>query len=205
MRPAIDTLLGQSLIRLDPAGRVIGAAGLSSQPNRHQIQLDGHQFWTWRAYDILGIFVTLPTTGQVSSPSPTGGPPLEVSFRDGRPAPSTLALSLPDDDYAACYTNVSNQSCPNSNLFRTAEERRQLQWARSDRVGAHDGRSRQTRRDTMATAGRSPAHVTVRSGQTLGTPIRRDVKAPSRGHRRPRGRRPFRSIEFECGLFDDEQ
>jgi len=33
-------------IRRDESGRVIGSAGLSVMPDRHEIELDGRKFWT---------------------------------------------------------------------------------------------------------------------------------------------------------------
>jgi hypothetical protein len=118
---AIADLNGQGWLRLDTHGHVVGSAGLSVHPDRHQIELDGTKFWTWCAYDILGIFAALRATGTAHSTTPDGGPPLQIRFRDGRPEPTTLVLFLPDDDSAACCTSMYDQWCPNSNLFHTAE------------------------------------------------------------------------------------
>lgn len=120
VRTAIHNLSQQGRVRLDADGRVIGSAGLSIHPDRHQIDLDGRRFWTWCAYDILGIFAALRATGHAHSTSPDSGEPLQIRFRDGQPEPAPLVLFLPDDDYAACRTNTYDQWCPNSNLFRTA-------------------------------------------------------------------------------------
>ncbi len=54
-------------IRRDESGCVIGSAGLSVMPDRHEIELDGRKFWTWCAYDILGIFGALRATGRALS------------------------------------------------------------------------------------------------------------------------------------------
>src|SRR5712692_4823150 len=43
----LDELDGAGRIRRDESGRVIGSAGLSVIPDRHQIELDGRRFWTW--------------------------------------------------------------------------------------------------------------------------------------------------------------
>jgi alkylmercury lyase len=98
---------------------------LSIHPDRHQIELDGRRFWTWCAYDILGIFAALRATGP-----PPRTPKLEILFRDGQPEPAPLVLFLPDDDFAACCTSMYDQWCPNSNFFRTAQ-------AASDWATAH--------------------------------------------------------------------
>ena len=121
IRAAVDTLNQQGRVRLDAQGRVVGAAGLSIQPDRHQIDLDGHRFWTWCAFDILGIFAALRASGHARSISPDAGAPLEIRFRDGHPDPAPLVLFLPDDDYGACCSNMYDQWCPTSNLFGTAD------------------------------------------------------------------------------------
>ena len=121
VRTAIGTLRRHGLARLDAVGRVIGAAGLSIQPDRHEIDLGGRRFWTWCAYDILGIFGALRATGQARSTSPDTGEPVEIYFTGGQPEPAPLVLFLPDEDYAACCTSTYDDWCPNSNFFHTAE------------------------------------------------------------------------------------
>ena len=32
---------------------VVGSAGLSVRPDRHEIEVEGREFWTWCAYDSL--------------------------------------------------------------------------------------------------------------------------------------------------------
>ncbi len=51
----VDLLNGAGRIRRNPGGEVVGSGGLSVIPDRHEIVLDGRRFWTWCAYDILGI------------------------------------------------------------------------------------------------------------------------------------------------------
>lgn len=55
----LDDLNRTGRIRRDEAGRVVGSAGLSVVPDRHEIEIEGRRFWTWCAYDILGIFGAL--------------------------------------------------------------------------------------------------------------------------------------------------
>jgi hypothetical protein len=49
VRAAIDALAERGSLRLDDQGNVIGSAGLSIRPDRHEINLDGRRFWTWCA------------------------------------------------------------------------------------------------------------------------------------------------------------
>jgi alkylmercury lyase len=121
VRTAIDSLAKQGWLRLDADSRVIGSAGLSIHPDRHQIDLDGHRFWTWCAYDILGIFAALRASGHAQSTSPDSDEPVQIRFRDGHPEPAPLVLFRPDDDYAACCTSMYDQWCPNSNLLHTTD------------------------------------------------------------------------------------
>lgn len=119
---------GQGRIRLDQLGRVIGSAGLSVEPDRHRIELHGRMFWTWCAYDAVGIFGALRATGTAHSSSPVSSVPLEVVFRAGRPEPTAVVLFRPDQALMDCCSNVYDQWCPNSNFFEDVEMARR--WAR---------------------------------------------------------------------------
>lgn len=116
VRTVVDELAGQGRIRLDAEGRIVGSAGLSVRPDRHKIDLDGRRFWTWCAYDYLGIFAALGASGEARSASPDGQH-YQIRFDAGQPEPAPVVLFLPDDDYAACCTSMYEQWCPNSNMF----------------------------------------------------------------------------------------
>ncbi len=117
LAPLIDQLDQAGRIRRDGAGRVVGSAGLSVTPDRHEIVVEGRRFWTWCAYDILGIFGALEATGTALSRSPASGNVIQLHFRSGRPLPSSVVLSRPDETYRSCCTSVYGEWCPNSNLF----------------------------------------------------------------------------------------
>jgi len=117
----LDELDAAGRIRRDQSGRVVGSAGLSVTPDRHAIELDGRKFWTWCAYDILGIFGALGASGSALSPSP-GGHTIEVRFQQGRPVDNHAVLFRPDDELMTCCENVYEEWCPNSNLFADAAE-----------------------------------------------------------------------------------
>jgi alkylmercury lyase len=126
VQAAIDDLRKQGQMRLDEHGRIIGSAGLSVEPDRHEINLEGRQFWTWCAYDFFGIFAALGANGHARSITPDTGQSVRIDFRDGQPQPAPLVLFLPADD-PACSANAYDQWCPHSNLFHTAEAARA--WA----------------------------------------------------------------------------
>jgi len=126
----LEELDSAGRIRRDEGGHVVGSAGLSVTPDRHEIELDGRKFWTWCAYDILGIFGALGAGGHALSPSPVG-PAIELRFERGRPVGNHAVLFRPDEELMGSCENVYEEWCPNSNLFadagqatRWAEERR---------------------------------------------------------------------------------
>ncbi len=118
-------------IRRDESGCVIGSAGLSVTRDRPEIELDGRRFWTWCAYDILGIFGALGASGRALSPTPDGHT-IEVRFIAGRPVNGDAVLFRPDEELMSCCENVYEEWCPNSNLFRDAEQARS--WAGERRI-----------------------------------------------------------------------
>ncbi len=120
MAQVLEGLNAAGRIRRDEAGRVIGSAGLSVVPDRHQIDLEGRRFWTWCAYDILGIFGALRATGTAASRSPATAAPITIRFRDGRPESAGVVLFRPSDSLAASCTSVYEEWCPNSNFFEDA-------------------------------------------------------------------------------------
>ena len=116
----LEELNRSGRIRRDEAGRVIGSAGLSVVADRHQIDLGGRRFWTWCAYDILGIFGALRANGNAVSRSPATSAPITIRFRDGRPQAAGVVLFRPSDSYAASCTSIYEEWCPNSNFFEDA-------------------------------------------------------------------------------------
>ena len=123
---AVDQLDQEGRIRRNRAGLLVGACGISVVPDRHQIEIEDRKFWTWCAYDILGIFGALQASGRGLSHSPSTGGPIEVLFRNGRPEPTSVVLFRPDDSFAASCTNIYEEWCPHSNLFE--DETAAQQW-----------------------------------------------------------------------------
>jgi hypothetical protein len=117
----VAALSAEGRMRLDAEGRVIGAAGLSVEPDRHRVEIAGRSFWTWCAWDLLGIFGALRADGMSRSISPWSGAPLEVRFRRGRPEPSPLVVFRPDDVYRERCQDLYREWCSNSNLFESRE------------------------------------------------------------------------------------
>jgi Alkylmercury lyase/DprA winged helix domain len=127
----LDELDSAGRIRRDKGGQVVGSAGLSVIPDRHEIELEGRKFWTWCAYDILGIFGALGASGRALSPSP-GAPSIELQFERGRPVGNRSVLFRPDEELMSCCESVYEDWCPNSNLFADAEQA--TRWAEQRRM-----------------------------------------------------------------------
>ena len=134
VRAAIDELHRQGQIRLDDDGRILGSAGLSIRPDRHQIDLDGRTFWTWCAYDFFGIFAALDASGHATTVTPDTGQTVRIDFRHGQPQETAYVLFLPADD-PTCSADAYQQWCPHSNLFHSADAARK--WAADHGVTGH--------------------------------------------------------------------
>ena len=117
----LDQLDSAGQMRRNAPGQVVGSAGLSVVPDRHAIELERRPFWTWCAYDILGIFGALGASGRASSPSPPDGKPILVHFIRGRPKKNDAVLFRPDEELMTSCDNVYEEWCPNSNLFASRE------------------------------------------------------------------------------------
>jgi len=128
----LEELNAAGRIRRDKAGRVIGSAGLSVVADRHQIDFEGRRFWTWCAYDILGIFGAVRATGTAASRSPATAAPITIRFHDGRPEAAGVVLFRPSDSLAASCTSVYEEWCPNSNFFEDAASARA--WSASHKL-----------------------------------------------------------------------
>lgn len=131
----LEGLDKEGRIRRDVTGCVVGSAGLSVLPDRHEIDLAGRSFWTWCAYDILGIFGALRANGTARSPSPPDRALIELQFLDGRPQDGDSVLFRPAKDLLSSYDNVYEEWCPNSNLFSTRELA--AAWAAQHRLSGH--------------------------------------------------------------------
>lgn len=129
----VAALAAAGRVRVDAAQQLTGSAGLSVAPHRHQIELSGRRFWTWCAYDILGIFGATGASGTAVSSSPADGATIRLGFLEGRPEPAEAVLFRPAADLMSCCDNVYEQWCPNSNLFRNGETAQA--WAAEHGIG----------------------------------------------------------------------
>lgn len=111
---ALHDLVSAGTITRDPAGPVVAAGGLSVVPAKHRLRLDGEQFWTWCAFDGIGIPAALELDALVETRCPTCDQVVVVQVEAGRPqADSAVVGWLPGGPCG----NVQADFCPEANLF----------------------------------------------------------------------------------------
>jgi alkylmercury lyase len=126
---ALALLDRQGRLRRSPAGAVIGSHGLSLTPTPHELILEHHtegerRYWTWCAWDAVGILAALDASGRIRSTSPSSGAPIQLDFRHGKPrGPEPgLVVFFADDDPECCGSgSVIDDWCPLVNFFEHAD------------------------------------------------------------------------------------
>ncbi|MBI2238132.1 MAG: alkylmercury lyase family protein [Actinobacteria bacterium] len=128
---ALRSLASSGQVELDPAGRVVGSAGLTLLPTPHRLTLGGVPLHTWCAIDAIGIPAALGQDALATTSCPPCGRELRIEFERGRRAsePGFVAW-LPTDP----CSNVREELCPQANLFCDEEH------LRSWRAGSGDPR-----------------------------------------------------------------
>ncbi len=162
----------QGLIRRNQIGDVVGSVGLSVEPSRHELHVGDQQFWTWCAYDAVGILAALEASGRVLSRSPLTGTPIDVQFRDGLPVASEVVLFMPDFSVSLSHgapspdpgVSVFDDWCPQINLF----EDRAASQAWAERRGARGQILSLTEAATRGAAHWQPMVPTARPGDAAG-------------------------------------
>jgi hypothetical protein len=111
-------------IRLSAEGQVLGSAGLSAAPAAHELWLGSRRFWTWCAYDVVGIVGTLGADARSLSRSPATGAQIPLQFVAGQPPATPVVVFFPDDRGSA---RTIDNWCSNANFFETREAA--LSWS----------------------------------------------------------------------------
>jgi hypothetical protein len=124
VRRALDELVRRGSARMDAEGRLVGTGGLSVVPHRHEMLVGARRFWTWCAFDAVGILVALEADGLIRTSDPASGQPIEIPFLNGHATAVSAVLFLPRLD--SC-SSVVDEWCPNANLFETEANART--WA----------------------------------------------------------------------------
>ncbi len=109
-----DEVGARGRVEFDDEDRLIGLAGLTLTPSRHQLTIDGSVRWTWCALDAVGILGALQATGTVKSTDPQTGDKIEIGFVEGKADTDAHLFIL------GGYTeegNVRQDWCPRVNFF----------------------------------------------------------------------------------------
>jgi alkylmercury lyase len=123
---ALRLLEIEGRLRRDPAGQITGSAGLSLEPTRHRIQIDGADWWAWCAFDALGILAALGNGGTIKSVCAQSGAPLQLEFAGSTPASSSIVIVIADEEAGG---SLIDDWCPKNNFFRSEHVARQ--WVES--------------------------------------------------------------------------
>jgi alkylmercury lyase len=114
----LHRLDGAGRIRQNEAGHVIGSAGPSVALAAHELWLGPRRFWTWCAYDAVGIVAAVKANARSISRSPATGAPIQLQFVAGHPPASPVAVFFPDDRGSI---RTINDWCVNANFFENRE------------------------------------------------------------------------------------
>lgn len=112
---ALAALVGIGTATRDADGRLVGVGGLSVVPAAHLLVLAGRQFFTWCAFDAVGIPAALGLDAVARTACGHCAKTLEVVLRAGVPKAGDGALVgwLPG---GPC-SDVQADFCPAANLF----------------------------------------------------------------------------------------
>ena len=131
---ALNGMLASSRVKgrvqLDDHGRLLGIAGLTVEPSRHQLTIGDEIRWTWCALDAVGILGALEATGSIHSTDPGTGDPVDIDFVDGYPAGDATLFILGGYERG----NVIEDWCPMVNFF-TSRADAEAWVAEKDLVG----------------------------------------------------------------------
>jgi len=116
-------------IRRDAGEQVVGSAGLSVAPAAHELWLGPRRFWTWCAYDVVGITGALRADARSLSHSPATGARIRLQFASGQPPATPVVVFFPDDRGSA---RTIDGWCSNANFFETREAA--LSWSAQRKV-----------------------------------------------------------------------
>src|SRR3989441_3222934 len=115
-------------IRLRAEGKVLGSAGLSAAPASHELWLGSRRFWTWCAYDVVGIVGTLGADAHSLSRSPATGAPIRLQFAAGQPPAKPVGVFFADDrrgttTIGVWWSNTNFFETPRTGLSSSAHRR----------------------------------------------------------------------------------
>ena len=132
VRAALRWLDDAGLVERDTDDRVVGIAGLTLEPTKHRLALDGKELHTWCAIDAVGIPAALSLDAHVTTSCSHCGAQLTVDIDHGEPPlDSPLRGWIPPTD----CKNVRADLCPFANLFCSQQHLNEWRAAAGDPLG----------------------------------------------------------------------
>lgn len=164
---AVESTLGAlaraGRIDRDEQGRVLGSAGLTLAHGPHALEIGGHAFRTWCAFDALGIPAALEADARVETACGVCGRSITVELRDGRATvagPAILWLAAGGADMRADFCTPTVLLCTEAHAHVWAE--REAGRGRALGLNAEiDSRSSPPARRSIAAATRTRFRSTV--------------------------------------------
>lgn len=145
---ALDGLARDGRIDRDDTGRVLGSAGLTLGEGPHGLEIDGHAFRTWCAFDALGIPAALAVDARIETACPVCRRPIGIDLRAGRPICGPVArlwLSDGGADMRADFCTPTVLLCSDEHAQvwaeRQAGQGRALTLDEANEEGARNWRS----------------------------------------------------------------
>lgn len=155
---ALDQMADNGRIDRDPEGRVVGSAGLTLAAGPHGLELAGHGFRTWCAFDALGIPAALASDARVESRCAVCGWTTRLEVQAGRPVGEPSArpwLSAGSSDMRADFCTPTVLLCSGDHA---------AVWA--ERQADHGSVLTLREADEGARAWRSAAATAIRLGES---------------------------------------
>lgn len=124
-----ESVRARGRVEFDDHGRLIGIAGLSLTPSRHELTINDKTRWTWCALDAVGILGALRATGTVKSSDPQTGETIEIPFENGIPDADAHLFILGGFSEG----NAREDWCPQVNFFASRHDAEV--WAKANNIG----------------------------------------------------------------------
>lgn len=115
-RQIVEQVLGdlQRIGRAEVDGdRLLGIYGLTLKATEHRLTLRGKTFFTWCAFDIVGIPAALGESTEIASACPQCHSPVRFAMTDGEPPALPLVVSW----LSKSCDSIRDQFCPTVNFY----------------------------------------------------------------------------------------
>lgn len=112
VRRVLDELRLAGRVETD-GDSLLGVYGLTLKPTQHHLALRGSTYFTWCAFDIVGIPAALGETAEIVSECANCRSVVSFSMADGEPPPLPIVISWLSE---RC-DSIRDQFCPTVNFY----------------------------------------------------------------------------------------